>query len=632
MITVRTLGPIDVACDGAAPPPELLWRKHLALLVYLARSPRRARTREHLVGLLWGDRPDAAARHSLREAIRILRRCLGEDGVDTAGDDLRLAEGAVSLDVDELEAHVTAGRWDAAADLVAGDFLEGFAVPGADAFDDWLAAERLHWRGRAVRALAESAGAAGRAGHLAEALERGRRALQLDPASSAAARATMTAFALSGERGAALAAHEAHTARLEEMGIAPDRELTELAGRVRSGRTWTTAAAEREPRRGAESRRAPLEGRAPDLAAVLAAWEACRGARRAAIGVIEGETGVGKTRLAEEIVERARLAGAAVAAVRAVPTDAATPWAGAFALARGGLADAPGIGGASAEALAAFAARIPEWAERFPGARGAAPLATGAALVEVLRAATEDGPVVVLLDDAQWLDPAILDALAGLLRDLSAQPLFLLLTVASAPAHETLDALRVRVGRDVPGAVVRLAALPRDALHGLARWAFPHYTDVEVDRVARRIGTDSAGLPLLAVELLHAVALGLDLQGTSGAWPAEHRTLDATLPGDLPDAVVAAIRIGFRRLSKDAQAVLTAAAVLPEPAGAPLLGRASPLAPEPLAAALDELEWQRWLAADGRGYAFVARIVRDVVARDLLTAGGRRRILDAAGA
>ena len=51
MIVCRTLGPIEVTVDGAPAPPEMLWRKHLALLVYLARSPRQTRSREHLIGL-----------------------------------------------------------------------------------------------------------------------------------------------------------------------------------------------------------------------------------------------------------------------------------------------------------------------------------------------------------------------------------------------------------------------------------------------------------------------------------------------------------------------------------------------------------------------------------------------------
>src|SRR2546428_2015826 len=80
--------------------------------------------------------------------------------------------------------------------------------------------------------------------------------------------------------------------------------------------------------------------------------------------------------------------------------------------------------------------------------------------------------------------------------------------------------------------------------------------------MARRVGTGASGTRLLAVELLHAVAMGLDLRETKGAWPEPFKTLDQTLPGELPDAVVAAIRIGFRRLSPDAQRALAVAAVV----------------------------------------------------------------------
>jgi hypothetical protein len=78
--------------------------------------------------------------------------------------------------------------------------------------------------------------------------------------------------------------------------------------------------------------------------------------------------------------------------------------------------------------------------------------------------------------------------------------------------------------------------------------------------------------------------------------------------------------------------VLAAASVLGDRVTARLLARATKLDAEHAAAALDELEWQRWLAAEARGYAFVARIVRDVVARDMLTEGQRLRLLEAADA
>jgi hypothetical protein len=131
----------------------------------------------------------------------------------------------------------------------------------------------------------------------------------------------------------------------------------------------------------------------------------------------------------------------------------------------------------------------------------------------------------------------------------------------------------------------------------------------------------------LAVEICHAMAQGLDLETTNGAWPHPLRTLDSTFPGDLPDTIVAAIRVSFRCLSKPAQQALAAAAVLGERVEASRIGRAAGLEGDVLHAALDELEWRRWLVAEPRGYAFVARIVRDVVARDMVTEGQRQRYL-----
>jgi hypothetical protein len=98
----------------------------------------------------------------------------------------------------------------------------------------------------------------------------------------------------------------------------------------------------------------------------------------------------------------------------------------------------------------------------------------------------------------------------------------------------------------------------------------------------------------------------------------------------LPDAIVGAIRVGFRRLTKNAQSVLAAVSVLEGPVSTAVLSKTSNLADEKLHAALDELEWQRWLAADVRGYSFVARIVQQVVSRDMITDGQKHRILAAA--
>ena len=625
MIALRLLGPAEVTVDGRPAPPELLWRKNLALLVYLARSPRRTRSREHLVGLLWGDKPESSARHSLREAIRVLRQAGGEGSLSTEGDLVRLAEGAVTADAELLEQRAREGDWEGCGALALGGFLEGFSVPDAPAFEDWLTVERLALARRSVEVLVRWADALQRAGNAAASGAAAQRALALDPLSESAARALLLSRALCGDRAGALAVYDAFAARLRDAAGAEPAETTrQLAEQVRRERVWRSSG-QRVP--GAPSRRAPLEGRTRELAALLE-YAATARTGRATVVLVNGPPGVGRTRLIEELALRARLDGAAVVQARGTPADRSEAWSGVFALARGGLLDAAGIAAASREALAVFAARIEEWGDRFPAARGSYLLGAGPALSAVVRAAAAEQLVVLIADDAHCFDGETLATLRALARDAAAAPLLLLLTATSGLPREEIDQLVAGLGREVPGGVITLEPLRPDALRALATWAMPAWGEAELDRLARRVAADSAGLPLLAVELLHAVALGLDLLHTPAVWPEPQRTLDQTLPGDLPESVVAAIRIGFRRLSRDAQAALAAAAVLGDRTEPARLAEATGLSPDALAAALDEAEWQRWITADGRGYTFVARLTRDVVARDMLTEGQRRRILD----
>src|SRR5207247_960886 len=185
----RVLGPVQVTVAGAAAPPELLWRKHVALLVYLARSPRRRRTREHLVGLLWSERDEKQARHSLSEALRVFRRVLGDDQVQADVDQIGLGADGVTLDCDrftELYAH---GDWPGAAALVQGDFLEGLSIPDASQFEDWLGGERVRWRAQSVDALIRHADGLLARGDPAAAATAALRARDVDRASEPAARA-----------------------------------------------------------------------------------------------------------------------------------------------------------------------------------------------------------------------------------------------------------------------------------------------------------------------------------------------------------------------------------------------------------------------------------------------------------
>jgi DNA-binding SARP family transcriptional activator len=630
VITCRLLGPVQVTVDGQPAQPELLWRKNVALLVYLARSPRLSRTRDHLTGLLWGEKPEVAARHSLREAVRVLRRSLGEDIIRSEGDQIRLTPDGLTLDTNAFDEAERAAQWEAAAGLVAGDFLEGFGVPDASAFEDWLTAERHNWRRRAARALTEWAKQNLAEGQAQQASDTALRAIQLEPASEEAARTAMKALVLAGDRAGALTCYDELVSRLRDAGVELGAETSALGERVRRERKWRLSdEVPQQADRGAETRRAPLIGREGELAQVLEAVKCAEADRRSAVCMIIADSGLGRSRLLEEITTRARLDGMLVAAVRAVEADVSAAWSGVLGLARSGLLDGRGLAAASPEALAALAAELPEWADRFGAPNRPAPL--GAAFTQVIRALGEEQPVLLAIDDAQWLDRESLLELSAVLRDLSMLPVVVAVTSRREPSRAEVDELRSRVGRDLSGTSIHLQPLDDHALRTLVQWAVPSFDAAEIDRLTRRVAADSAGLPLLAVELLHAVALGMDLGRIVGAWPEPYKTLDQTLPTDLPDAVIAAVRVGFRRLSDDAQQLLAVASILGERVSRERLEHCSGIGGETLLDALDELEWQRWLVCEPRGYSFLARVVQEVVARDMLTEGQRQRILERGG-
>jgi DNA-binding SARP family transcriptional activator len=124
-----------VRVDAAPAPPEVLWQKHFALLIYLALSPGLSRSREHLMAMLWPEASDAKARHSLNEALHRLRACLGADRLLTEGETVSLS--GLSLTVD---------AWEVEPDQ-KGEFLDAFTLEGSQPFEEWVESERRRRRG-----------------------------------------------------------------------------------------------------------------------------------------------------------------------------------------------------------------------------------------------------------------------------------------------------------------------------------------------------------------------------------------------------------------------------------------------------------------------------------------------------
>lgn len=76
-LALHCLGPPAVRVDGQDAPPDVAWKKHLALLVYLALSPDGTRSRNHLMGLFWAERFSFPAATARAEQFEVLTLSVG---------------------------------------------------------------------------------------------------------------------------------------------------------------------------------------------------------------------------------------------------------------------------------------------------------------------------------------------------------------------------------------------------------------------------------------------------------------------------------------------------------------------------------------------------------------------------
>jgi DNA-binding SARP family transcriptional activator len=604
VVQLRLLGPLEVAARDDKLAADLQWRKHLALMVYLALHPGRPRSRAHLADLLW---PDGNGARSLNQALVPIRRALGEAAIRSDRDLIALDPGSVDLDTTALTDAIDGSRWLEAAALVRGPFCDGFEIAGAPQFEQWLAVQRLHWRGLMVKALLRHGAEQGDAGDYRRAAALAGRAIDLDPICEPAMLQLMQAMVLDDRQDAAVALYAAFAEQLRaETGCQPKQELVELERNLRAGPTGHPA--------GPVTRRAPLVGRAAQLATAREVWRRCAGERRASLLILQGDPGCGRTRLAAELTSYVRLERVAVAEARLVRSDRSPPGAALHRLIQAGLLRARGAAGAAPATLRLLQGEPDN-------------LATlRAALADLLAAILEEQPVLLVLDDAEWCDPESLEALEALLRNLHHRPLLLLLTARQRPPLDAIDRLMARVGGDVPGAVLSLPPFTATEIGHLVRVLLPGCEPEQQERIVRRTLADSAGLPLLVTELLHAVALGLDLQDHDAPWPVPYHTLTDTLPTDLPDSVTAAIRVGYRQLDAASRQVLSAIAVRQAPMDRDAIAGLTELDAGSVDRALDALVWQRWLQPGGQGHTYVAEIARQVIERDMVTPSQRRHL------
>lgn len=398
----RILGPGDL---GGTRPKQVLE-------ILLAARGHRVPT-DRLAELLWGDERPQNVAGSLQTFVSVLRRHLATDAergrelVVTEPEAYRFATDLVALDLDcfdhllERSASESTSRARAglehALDLVRGEVLED------EPYTTWALDLRGSYQGRILGARLDAADAALAELDFAAALTHAEQAAALDQFSERAQRAEMLALYALGRIHEALARYRSYRRRLdEELGLEPTAETRALEAAVI--RQEDVRALLPRPIRGERpetgGRTLQLVGRRTEIEALEA------GIRRGLAGgltliQIEGETGLGKTRLLDEL--RGRLDGIRLGRATCSLLERHLSYVPLATAVREALADAE----VDPESLPALPHIFPEFA-----LGGQMPNFTEIEGLEALVALlAEHGPVILLIDDLHLADARTLTAL-----------------------------------------------------------------------------------------------------------------------------------------------------------------------------------------------------------------------------
>ncbi|HEX6387674.1 MAG TPA: tetratricopeptide repeat protein, partial [Anaerolineae bacterium] len=320
-LSLSFLGPWQVIFDGEAV-TSFKYDKVRALLAYLATEADRPHRRETLMGMLWPELPEAAARNNLRQVLVTLREAIGDRTAEPPY--LLTSRATVQFNPDSdawldvtaftdllaaCERHphrspdnckTCAERLQQVAELYRGPFLAEFFLPDSVAFEEWTLLKREWLQRQMLAALARLTAYHERRGQYEQASRYARRQLELEPWHEEAHRQLMRLHFLRGERNAALAQYEqCRRVLVEELGVEPEAETTALYEQIRDATEDVPIALERlalpaERPHTLPPQPTPFVGRETELQEIgrLLDTMDCR------LLTLTGPGGVGKTRLA----------------------------------------------------------------------------------------------------------------------------------------------------------------------------------------------------------------------------------------------------------------------------------------------------------------------------------------------
>jgi DNA-binding SARP family transcriptional activator len=561
-------------------------RPQVQILLAFLLVENRPVSRDEIAELLWGDRPLAAHwQGAVRGVVSKVRDLVAVAGigadVSSFGDGtVRLATGPgcrvdvvlAERAVDAAAEAVAVGEPDRAVDLVSpwlGPLQQPF-LPAGDG--DWVRSKQHRLAEVARRAVLVRIQALRATGRPDLASEAAAAWIHRNPIDEGVHEQLIGSLLDDGRRGEAVEAYRRLAALLaDELGVGPSDAVASLVGGARPTVAAPTPVPTGAPADPAER---VFLGRRSEMGHLEATWRSTVADAQPQLVVIHGKSGIGKTRLADEL---GAIAGREGAAVR---------WARCF----------PGAG-LPFEPLVSAVAPAGTSTNASPAREAAAPTGSGLARAEALRTidvglrALATRPSVLVIDDLQWASDDVTAALEQTVAGLTG-PLLVVATSRNlpAPVHEVLS----RLQRSLPTTQIHLRGLEAVDLEPLFG-EDAEQAAVRAGELHRRTG----GHPLFVTEL----AL------------APRRSGEAVDPDAVPDAVRSWIGHRADALAKTVRARLDLAAVIGEELTLTTLARCAHVDPDDVLDQLELLVEDGFLVETDRidVFAFPHLITRDAV-------------------
>jgi DNA-binding SARP family transcriptional activator len=587
-----------------------------SLLAYLVLHRYAPQSRSHLAFLLWPDSTEAQARTNLRHQFHLLRQALPEADRFLYADAQTLqwqSDAPSTLDVADFESRVaqvtSVKALQEAVELYFGDLLPS-------CYDDWILPERERLHQTFIEALERLIGRLEDERDYPTAISNAQRLLRYDPLHEETYRHLMRLYALSGDRASALRVYHICTTILQrELAVESSPATREVYERL-----LNVAAPSVSPAVSSSVLKAlsPLVGRQQEWTQLQAAW------RTAATGphlvLLTGEAGIGKTRLAEELLQWADRQGIGTISARCYAAEGELAYAPVTTWLR-----ARPLPSLDPLWLSEVARLLPEILFNQPGLSPPGPLIEAwqrQHLFEALARALlgDSRPLLLLIDDLQWCDRDTLEWLHYLLRFNPHAPLLIVGTLRSeeTEVNQSLAPFLLALRHDRQLTELELSSLDQAETVSLAT----HVAGQELDPIlATHLYQETEGNPLFVVETVHA---GLFERGL----PEQRRDNDTTIPPvtELPPTIYAVIAARLRQLSAPTRELVSLAATIGRAFTFEVLAQASGSDEDTLVCGLDEL-WQRHIVREQgtEAYDFSHDKIREVAYVGLSAA--RRRSL-----